>query len=336
MLSSAVLVVLHYLNFKNLIFKKQLMLRIVLLLSGFMLLLFQQYISAINNSTQFIIFLSGILLLGVPHGAADLLVAAQTTTGSKKAFSKFRFLTVYISRLFAFAAVLWFFPLAGNLLFILFAAYHFGETDLYQFKTNTVFGKAFVVFYGLLILSVILLHHFEDIKPLFQLFSAGKENADFINWLDVHRYNVISVSGILFFTTAFIYFLRNSNTGTNDTGQFLTHFALILFILFNLPMLLGFTFYFVVWHSVLSLHNITAYLRKNNSYSRYSIKKEIVSNSVLAIGGIALFGLAGFMFTNSSAIVGYLFLGLAVLTAPHMQIMHDMYNSLRQIKPIEN
>ena len=312
------------------------MLRIVLLLSGCILLLFQQYIIPFTNSTQFIIFLSGIILLGVPHGAADLLVATQNANRSKKSFSKFRFLSVYISRLFAFAAILWFFPLAGNLLFILFAAYHFGETDLYQFKTNTISGKAFVIFYGLLILSVILLHHFEEVKPLFQLFSAGKENAVFINWLDTNRYNIISVSGILFFTTTFIYFLRNKNAHTKDKGDFLIRFAVILFILFNLPLLLGFTFYFVVWHSVLSLNNITAYLRKNNSHTQNSIKREIILYSVLAIGGIALFGLTGFMFISSNAIVGYLFLGLAVLTAPHMQIMHDMYNSIRLIKSAEN
>ncbi len=312
------------------------MLRIALLLLGCILLLFQQFILPVNTNTQFFIFLIGILLLGVPHGAADLLVATQNANSSKKVFSKFRFLAVYISRLFAFAAILRFFPLAGNFLFILFAAYHFGETDLYQFKTNTLLGKLFVIFYGLLILSVILLHHFEEVKPLFQMFQSGKENAAFINWLDMHRYNIISVSGILFFTTTFIYFLRNNNADKKDKGQFLIRFAVILFILFNLPMLLGFTFYFVVWHSVLSLNNIITYLKKNNLYTQHSIKREIILYSVLAIGGIALFGLTGFMFISSNAIVGYLFLSLAVLTAPHMQIMHDMYNSLRQIKPVEN
>ncbi len=308
------------------------MLRTILLLSGCILILFQQYILPVNNNTQFIIFLIGILLLGVPHGAADLLVATENSNSSKKSFSKSRFLVVYISRLFAFAAILWFFPLAGNLLFILFAAYHFGETDLYQFKTNSILGKAFVIFYGLLILSVILLHHFEEVKPLFEIFPAGKENANFINWLDLNRYKVISVSGILFFTATFIYFLRNSNAGTNDKGHFLIRFAVILLILFNLPMLLGFTFYFVVWHSVLSLKNITAYLRKNNSYTQKSINREMLLYSVLAMVGITLFGLTGFMFMNSHAMVGYLFLGLAVLTAPHMQIMHDMYCSLRNFK----
>jgi len=312
------------------------MLRILLLLFGCILLLLQEYILPVNTGTQFIIFLCGILVLGVPHGAADLLVATQNAGNSEKTFSKFRFLAVYISRLALFALTLWFFPVIGNLLFILFAAYHFGETDLYQFKTNTLTGKLFVISYGMLILSVILLHHFEEVKPLFQMFEAGKENTLLINWLDANRYNIISVSGIAFFTTTFIYFLRNNNTGTKDKGEFLIRFAIILFILFNLPMLLGFTFYFVVWHSVLSLKNIVTYLQKNNTYQGKSIIGQIVLYSVIAIGGICLFGLTGFMFISSNSIVGYLFLGLAVLTAPHMQIMHDMYNSLRQIKTVDN
>jgi len=312
------------------------MLRIALLVSGCILLLFQQYVLPVDTNTQFFIFLIGILLLGVPHGAADLLVATQNAESVKHSFSKFKFLAVYVSRLFAFAAILWFLPVTGNLLFIFFAAYHFGETDLYQFKTNTLIGKIFVISYGLLILSVILLHHFEEVKPLFQLFKSGKENTALINWLDTHRYNIISVSGILFFTTTFIYFLRNNNTDTKDKGEFLIRFAIILFILFNLPMLLGFTFYFVVWHSVLSLNNIINYLQKEKAYPKKIITRQIVQYSLLAIGGIGLFGLTGFMFISSNAIVGYLFLGLAVLTAPHMQIMHDMYCSLRQFKPVEN
>lgn len=305
------------------------MIRIVLLIVGALLLLFQQYITPVSTSTQFIIFLTGIILLGVPHGAADLLVANRNAYVEKKAFQKFRFLIIYISRLLLFAALLWFFPVTGNLLFILFAAYHFGETDLHQFKTETFIGKLFVISYGLVILSVLLLHHFEEVKPIYNLFEAGKENLPLINWIDVNRYYILSVSGIIFFSTTFFYFLQNGNSHKNEKGEFLIRFAVILFILFNLPMLLGFTFYFVIWHSVLSLSSIVLYLRNNNSYSRNFITKQILLYSLLAIAGIGLFGLTGFMFINKNAVAGYLFLGLAVLTAPHMQIMHDMYNRIR-------
>ena len=299
------------------------------MITGCFLLLFQQYLVSINTSSQFIIFLIGILLLGVPHGAADLLVANRNADAGKKVFSRVRFLAIYISRLFLFAAILWFFPVIGIILFIFFAAYHFGETDLYQFKTNTLLGKLFVISYGLVILAVILLQHFEEVKPVFQLFEAGKKNELLINWININRYYILSVTGILFFITTFIYFLRNGNNDINEKGQFLIHFAIILFILFNLPMLLGFTFYFVVWHSVISLNNIVLYLRNNNTYPLNVIFRQILLYSALAITGISLFGLTGFMFISSNAVAGYIFLGLAVLTAPHMQIMHDMYNSIR-------
>ena len=127
----------------------------------------------------------------------------------------------------------------------------------------------------------------------------------------------------------------NRNSSVKDQGEFLIRLAIILLIIFNLPLLLGFTFYFVVWHSVLSLNNIITYLQKNNFNSGKAVARQIVFYSLVAIAGIFLFGTAGFMFISANAMTGYLFLGLAVLTAPHMQIMHEMYNSLRQIHSTE-
>lgn len=308
------------------------MIQIILIIAGLILLLVQQYILPFSANTQFAVFLTGIVLLGVPHGAADLLVATQNA--GEKSFSKLKFFAVYLGRLFLFAGILWFFPLAGNILFIFFAAYHFGETDLHKFKTNTLSGKLFVTSYGLVILSVILLNHFEDVRPIFALFKSGTENISIVNWIDEHRYILISICGILFFTSTFIYFLRNNDIEQKDKGQFLIRFACILVILFNIPMVLGFTFYFIVWHSVLSLKNIVQYLRTGNANPVSAIIKQITLYSFLAMLGIGLFGFGAFMYMkNNSAMAAYIFLGLAVLTAPHMEVMHNMYNKIRQIKP---
>lgn len=308
------------------------MIKAVLLVLGFVILILQQYFVVIETNTQFVFFVIGILLLGVPHGAADYLVASRNADLSEKNFSPKKFFVVYLGRLVLFALVLIFFPVVGNILFILFAAFHFGETDLYQFKTNTLLGKIFVISYGLVILSVITLHHFDEVIPILQLFESGKENQTIINWVSVNRYLILSVNGILFFVSTFIYFLKNSQFENTDKGQFLIRFALILFILFNLPMLLGFTFYFVLWHSLLSLNNIVNYLRKNSTTSYTIITKQILLYSSIAILGILMFGITGFMFINKNSFAGYIFLGLAVLTAPHMEVMYDMYVAIRQKK----
>ena len=304
------------------------MIKLVLIITGFLLMIFQHYILPIPLQLQYIFFLSGIVLLGVPHGAADLLIATQNAADNKKTFSKPRLFINYLSRLLLFATILWFFPLQGNLLFIIFAAYHFGETDLHKFNTNSIIGKLFITSYGLVILAVILLNHFEEIRPLFRLFSAGIKYASVIDFIGLHKHELMLLCGLFFLICSVTYFSTH-HFNRLHRKQFLVHFLLILIILYNLPMILGFTFYFVVWHSFLSLKNIVNYLRRDNVFTAPTIIKQILIYSVLALAGIAIFGLTGFMFINLNSIIGYIFLSLAVLTAPHMQIMHDMYSSLR-------
>lgn len=309
--------------------------RIILLFIGLLILFIQQFIHNISPEIQFFCFAIGILILGIPHGAADLLVATQNANYSEKKFSLIRFFLNYIGRLTLFAFTLWFFPLFGNILFIFLAAYHFGETDLHQFKTDTLIGKLLVMSYGLVILSVIIMPNFDEVRPILMLFEAGFTNITFISWLDFHRTEIVLSSLALLLSSSFLYFYYvDSNIDFRQTSFLLFQFCLILLVLYNLPMLLGFTYYFVIWHSIWSLNNITTYLKTDSKkYTSQLVFKQITFYSILAIGGIIIFGAAGFMFINHTAIMAYSFLGLAVLTAPHLQVMHDMYYKIRLHKP---
>ena len=307
------------------------MIQFLLIIFGTLLLIVQKFICPLPPNVQFLVFFVGIVLLGVPHGAADLLVATKNDEG--KPFSKFKFLAIYIGRLMLFSLTLWFFPLIGNLIFITIAAYHFGETDLHKFKTNTLLGKLFVTSYGLLILSVILINHFEEVRPIFEMFKSGEKNILFINWIDENRKLIMSSSGIFFFTSTFVYFLRNIKVEEKDKGEFLIQFGCLIILLYSMPMVLGFSFYFILWHSVISLRNIVKYLRLGNTNPISVIIKQISLYSFLAIAGIGIFGYSAFKYmSNNNAMAGYIFLGLAVLTAPHMEVMHNMYNKIRTIK----
>lgn len=307
------------------------MIRSVMLIAGIVLLIVQYFVSSISAESQLIIFLAGIVVLGIPHGAADMLVANQTASIKKVGFSKILFLVKYLFRLGIFAAMFWFFPVIANFLFILFAAYHFGETDLNNFKTESFAGKLFVISYGLMILGVILLTHFDDIIPMFNLFESGKANQTLINFISEYRYNILSALTVFFFASTFIYFASTEKASFHN-DYFLMQLAVLLFILFYLPMVIGFTFYFVMWHSMLSLKNIVHYLNINSKLPNAVIIKQLLLYSSLAIIGILIFGWSGMMFVSSDAIMVYVFIGLAVLTAPHMQIMYDMYTSIRSHK----
>jgi hypothetical protein len=50
------------------------------------------------------------------------------------------------------------------------------------------------------------------------------------------------------------------------------------------------------------------------------------------MAGIVISGTAGLLLFNRQGAMMYVFAGLAVLTAPHMQVMHHMYGQLRNSK----
>lgn len=302
--------------------------RIILLFFGFAFFVLDQYFFQIDTQVQFYLFGAGIIILGIPHGAVDVLVAYSTSQKDNKPFSQVRFLAAYLLRLILFGLILVFFPFIGIILFVLLSAYHFGETDLFFLQTDTIQGKILVSCYGLVILAVILL---SNVTELIKLINAAGLNDSFntaLVFIEVNNTSILSFVLLLFFSSIFIYFLI-SGTSKAVPDYFLIQFAILVFVLYNLPLILGFTFYFVCWHSVLSLKNIITFLKNGNLFPMKTIINQILLYSSLAIGGIIITGVAGYFFINNQAIILYIFLALAVLTAPHMQIMHNMYKKIR-------
>lgn len=301
-------------------------LRILLLSTGLIILLLH-LLFPFPAPVQVWFFVAGVLLLGIPHGAADLLVGAQNARPSRAPFRTSVFLLQYLLRLAAFALLFYLLPSLALGLFILLAAFHFGETDLQPFDTATLKGKVFIISYGLLVLGSILLVHLEEAQPL--LLALGIEANDILllEWMAENRSSLIYLLLFSFFAGSFIFFLQTPLP--KGTDSFLLQLSLKLILLFCLPLLLGFTFYFVIWHSALSLSNIVAYLRKGKVSLR-SIAITISLYSSIAIGGVMLLGMISMTLTETRTLVALFFLALAVLTAPHMEIMHEMYKQARK------
>ncbi len=303
------------------------MIKSIILIAGIALAIINHFISVVPENMQFMFFITGIVLLGIPHGAADLLVATKNSAREDKYFSLAGFFFNYLGRLVLFGLVIWLFPVGGISIFIVFAAYHFGQTDLIQFKTQTLTGKLLVISYGFTILATILLLHFKEVQPIFQQLFPGLRNTSILNWINEKRYLLSVLTALFFLVNCSRYFLMNP-PGRVQMLRFFIQMALIMAILAILPMLAGFTFYFVIWHSILSLRNIVRYLQGGGTYSTSTILRQICLYSVLALAGITLVGVTGYMFIDHQSVIIYVILGLAVLTAPHMNIMDHMYANM--------
>ena len=296
----------------------------ILLTVGCMLLGIHYYIFPIDPKIQMIVLLSLVFLVGVPHGALDFLVDEQNKVALQQKFSIKKFVSLYLFRLFAFALV-WIFPWVAFSIFMVFSIYHFGETDMAgMLKTKK---KASILYfaYGSFILGVLLLVHLPQIKDTLPLIKDFVENSNLYAQLEANRYLIIMALGFLF-TVAIVY--QKSIDNITVTLPQLIRFIFLLTIITLLPLLMAFAFYFALWHSILSVRNIFTYFKSFNNEKKFAIicNKSILF-SLLALGGmVLLYFVLSYFLPNMNMLFALLII-LSVLTLPHLQVMHRMYQN---------
>lgn len=310
---------------------KSLLLKIYLLLYGVALALFHHYVSPISESVQWILFAGTMLLTGIPHGAIDHLVDEQNRLQQNKQFSMAGFLTNYLSRMALYAVLWWFFPVLAFVVFMGISAFHFGETDLIALPKQKKAEGLLFLSYGWVLLSILLFTHQAEILLILNSLPDFLETvaAALIALFGPYKnyYFGACAVGLL---GAFSYYRSQTVVSIGSILLVLLQGALLLFICAQLPFLLAFSFYFGLWHSLLCLHNIRQYLRQNNQQLAWNqlVKKAILFSSI-AIVGILVLMAVGNQYSQTSDLLLWLFIGIAILTAPHMEIMSTMFGVIR-------
>jgi Brp/Blh family beta-carotene 15,15'-monooxygenase len=91
---------------------------------------------------------------------------------------------------------------------------------------------------------------------------------------------------------------------------------------------LGFAFYFCAWHSVLSFNSILKHLEWQTKSPVFVLKKLIPTNLA---AWLFLGSLMFYFKSDLNRLTAILFLGIAVLTAPHIGIISRMLQSQKQL-----
>ena len=279
------------------------------------MLLIGNYLLPLNVNTQ-ISFLVGVLILfGIPHGALDLYIDQKVN----KAENNKWFLFKYLINILLYALVWYFIPSVALIIFILITAYHFGEID-WLGKSETVIHK---LVYSILGMSWILFLLSSNMQFAIEVFlNMGKSDINPATYFKIAK-TVYPISITLLFVVNFILFFFKAYFFDTNKDYYFSILQLAVLSLLNifLPLWICFSFYFGIWHSLLSFDKIRLNFAIANSFQGWKqLLIKAAPFSIMAWIGILYIIFAAYNSKDSAGIFTLLFISLAVLALPHLQV----------------
>ncbi|MBM3400884.1 MAG: hypothetical protein FJY21_00980 [Bacteroidetes bacterium] len=302
------------LNFKN---KRT----VYLLLAA--LLFAVEYIFSINYTIQIIFFSLGVMLFGIPHGSLDHFIYHHERKEEISIRSIIRFLLFYLGFAIIYGFLWVISAELSILLFILISAYHFGEMDLKELSIKIGTSSRILSFiYGILFLINYLLYQFPQVENIILSFPGFKqENVQLLKILFGYQ-KPIMLTSLLFIPIVLIYLQITKQLSSKRMLAMVQLSALVLLV-FNMPILLGFGFYFNIWHAGLSMDEIKKFLGWENKPYLFIYQKSWLTNTASFAMILILF----FVFQgNLERLLAVFFMAIAILTAPHMKVISSIFS----------
>ena len=198
------------------------------------------------------------MLVGIPHGSLDhLLLPTQNFK------SKLKFYIFYIGLIVLNLLVWSFSHIIGLVLFFLISSYHFGESQLYKFNLkNKLLTHFTYLCWGA---SVIFSFFFYNIDELVFLSKSYEDTRNLLSIVNLNSFSYLFLTSniiTLILFTVFIYkFKVKANKVISEVFfLFVIHISSFLF-----PLLICFTLFFIILHSLPSLVNQYNHFKKFNN-----------------------------------------------------------------------
>lgn len=246
----------------------------------------------------------GLIFPGIPHGALDHLAHGKSL--------RWPALLSFIAKYLAVVALVflfwWLTPLGGLIIFLLYSAWHFGETDLRDWQIYSPF-RAFL--WGSLALGVLLLGHPEQLSAFLETMSLPAQAVQ--QWpAPFNPYASIMLMGLIGLWLSF------PKEGRKKAWPTL----LVLFLGLFLPLLLAFGLYFVALHSFRGWDHLKRALSKSNMQLLRQAAPFSLGAFAIGIGGYFLAQQQGW---SLELWWPWIFVFVAAISAPHIWIMHHLY-----------
>lgn len=251
----------------------------------------------LDSSATMAVLVVAVVLLGLPHGALDPLVARKAFASSGR-YSSFAFYAIYLIAVFTYALLWMKLPTVGLAGFLAISAYHFGSDWNSRGTALTRWS------YGLTVVTLPAVLHGGDEAPIFALLGT------------LHAQTLVDVSRVL----APIAFAVGGAGAILQFKQYkyrrdLLEFLAIVAGALLLEPLVFFTCYFSLLHSPRHLLETAEDLGLAN-FQTIAMKSLPILVATLLLGSVFYLNLPDS--SMSGRIVITVFIGLAALTVPHM------------------
>jgi lycopene beta-cyclase len=280
-------------NINNQIFKSFLPLVLSILFLAF---------QSLNMTYLTDVFLvTGLLLIGIPHGAIDHLIETNHFNQSVS----LKFIALYLAQ-GAVIVLLWYMnPLLALLIFIGYSIFHFAQADFTEWKLNSKISWI----WGILFFCGILLSHPIELNEILNQLSISElpkiqGNIFSSLWQDI-AFGCLSLGIIMGFIQ-------------RSTAMIAT--SLFLLLTTQLTLIHAFGTYFIYNHSLLGWKHLRNHFQVN---SLQLWKKA----SLFSFGAYALFLFLYWYFGNDFGnYIGTFFVFLSAISFPHVLRMNNFYN----------
>ncbi|HKL16177.1 MAG TPA: Brp/Blh family beta-carotene 15,15'-dioxygenase [Balneolaceae bacterium] len=282
--------------------------------------------SFIKSAEIWVVVLS-VLIIGIPHGAIDHIMAAELFSLNQTLKDHLIFYSSYLLIMFIIGALWIFLPEAGMALFLIISIYHFGQADMEDFlKEREPVNRLFYSARGLLIIGLIVFSEPTTTYPIMAdamqmntlVLSDFMPSANSSLWILIGFYGLISVFGIV--------------TGrVENVPNFVIDSLLLTLFLWVTGPLIGFAVYFALWHSAGHINEMREFFEsRGKSLSVAQFYKKATPFTLVSIVGLLLLLLINVQINLENRFLSLMFILISVLTLPHMLIVEKMYDEKKQ------
>lgn len=289
------------------------------LISLYILLSIFASAKSVDFSVQLIGCMTLIALVGIPHGAIDHILFQESNPVKPYYFYLFYFgmMAVYLAGWLIFAQL-------SLILFLLISSYHFGQSQFNDVKISSTPLKLILQFsWGCSILSGLVWYNHVE---LIELFATQEDLNPLIAVFDPIYYNLLLPLSSILVLFILLKLLMDKAINIDRALREVYMLLIVHFCFYTLPVLVGFTLYFVVLHSFRVLSEEYQFLqtKKRNLTLLQFVLMLLPLTLISLLGGLALIYLciSGWMNLSSALLILIL---ISILTLPHSIVMELFY-----------